>query len=81
MDCETQPKHFGCQLVHVLVYCCRIRQELTSGAWCPAEPVTRESFEYLEIDLGQLKVLTMVETQGRFVNGQVGQSVSKIQYT
>jgi discoidin domain receptor family member 2 len=49
----------------------RIRQEVAGGAWCPSELVTKESFEYLEIDLGHLKVITMVETQGRFDNGQV----------
>jgi len=55
----------------LVVLNCRIRQELAGGAWCPAELVNKDSIEYLEIDLGQLKVVTMVETQGRFDNGQV----------
>ena len=51
--------------------CCRIRTETLGGAWCPKERVSREAREYLQIDLGQLKVVTLVETQGRFGNGQV----------
>lgn len=41
------------------------------GAWCPKQPISAETYEYLEVDLRQLKVITMVETQGRFGNGQV----------
>ena len=50
----------------------RIREHVAGGAWCPAEPVSKDSTEYLEVDLGRLMVVTMVETQGRFDNGQVG---------
>ncbi|KAK2152483.1 hypothetical protein LSH36_327g03070 [Paralvinella palmiformis] len=32
-------------------------------------------YEYLEIDLGRVKVITVVETQGRFGNGQVSVKV------
>ena len=45
--------------------------ENNGGAWCPKEEVSRASYEYIEIDLRQLHVITMVETQGRFGNGQV----------
>ena len=51
--------------------CCRIRTETHGGAWCPKEQVSRDAHEYLQIDLGRLKVVTLVETQGRFGNGQV----------
>ena len=44
---------------------------MAGGAWCPAQPIVKDSAEYLEIDLGRLMVVTMVETQGRFDNGQV----------
>lgn len=60
-------------------YCyvmCRVRQELAGGAWCPAQLVNKDSFEYLEIDLSHLKVITLVETQGRFDNGQVRIDIS-----
>jgi len=53
----------------------RIRTETHGGAWCPKEHVSRDAHEYLEIDLGQLKVITLVETQGRFGNGQVRASI------
>ena len=49
----------------------RIRTESNGGAWCPKQPVSKDTYEYLEIDLGRLRVVTMVETQGRFGNGQV----------
>jgi len=51
----------------------RIREHVAGGAWCPAQPVGKDSTEYLEVDLGRLMVVTLVETQGRFDNGQVSQ--------
>jgi len=56
--------------VHTL---CRIRTERNGGAWCPKQQISRDVYEWLEIDLGQLTVVTQVETQGRFGNGQVRQ--------
>lgn len=50
---------------------CRIRTEKHGGAWCPRPQVGKDVYEWLEIDLGELKVITLVETQGRFGNGQV----------
>ena len=54
--------------------CGRIREHVAGGAWCPLRPVSKDSTEYLEVDLGRLMVVTLVETQGRFDNGQVGNS-------
>jgi len=54
-----------------LVICVRIRLEIGGGAWCPAQTVSADVVEYLQIDLGRLNVITHVETQGRFGNGQV----------
>jgi len=54
-----------------MVVCCRIRTEQNGGAWCPRPQVGRDATEWLEIDLGELKVISLVETQGRFGNGQV----------
>ena len=51
--------------------CGRIRLETGGGAWCPAKKVSADVVEYLQIDLGRLNVITHVETQGRFGNGQV----------
>lgn len=48
----------------------RIRSELEGGAWCPEKPVGINSYEYLQIDLGQLVFINAIETQGRFGNGQ-----------
>ncbi|KAK0063350.1 discoidin domain-containing receptor 2 [Biomphalaria pfeifferi] len=48
----------------------RIRHEKKGGAWCPRRQIEENIYEYLQIDLGKLKVITKVETQGRFGNGQ-----------
>ena len=45
--------------------------ETNGGAWCPKDPISKDVYEYLEIDLGEVKVITLVETQGRFGHGQV----------
>ncbi|KAF0767749.1 Uncharacterized protein FWK35_00033113, partial [Aphis craccivora] len=47
-----------------------VRTEREGGAWCPKEPVTREPTEWLEVNLHVVRVITSVETQGRFGNGQ-----------
>ncbi|XP_068779941.1 epithelial discoidin domain-containing receptor 1 [Struthio camelus] len=39
------------------------------GAWCPAGPVYPDEAEFLEVDLGQLHVVTLVGTQGRHADG------------
>ncbi|XP_041368248.1 discoidin domain-containing receptor 2-like isoform X2 [Gigantopelta aegis] len=54
----------------------RIRTERKGGAWCPKQAIQKDVFEYLQIDLDQLMVITMVETQGRFGNGK-GQEFAK----
>ena len=48
----------------------RIRTEKNGGAWCPKKQIAPTVYEYLQINLKQLHVITMVETQGRFGNGQ-----------
>jgi len=57
--------------VRDLHLCGRIRLETGGGAWCPAKTVSADDVEYLQMDLGRLDVVTHVETQGRFGNGQV----------
>ena len=52
-------------------FLCRIRGGVQGGAWCPKARISQGIYEYLQIDLGRLKVITMVETQGRFNNGEV----------
>lgn len=49
----------------------RIRSERGGGAWCPKEKIGRDVYEYLEISFPELKMITLIETQGRFGNGQV----------
>ena len=61
------------------VFYCRIRTELNGGAWCPQGPIDETSYEYLQISFTQLKVITLVETQGRFGNGQVNSLITHIQ--
>jgi len=49
----------------------RIRTEKNGGAWCPKSQISRDVYEWIQVDVGELKVVTQVETQGRFGNGQV----------
>lgn len=48
----------------------RIRNEINGGAWCPQTQATRETKEYIEIDLQTVHMITATETQGRFGNAQ-----------
>ncbi|XP_022252531.1 discoidin domain-containing receptor 2-like isoform X1 [Limulus polyphemus] len=48
----------------------RLEQEVNSGAWCPSRQIDKDTYEYLEINLHSLHVITQVATQGRFGNGQ-----------
>ncbi|KRY01844.1 Discoidin domain-containing receptor 2, partial [Trichinella pseudospiralis] len=47
----------------------RIRTDNAGGAWCPRTQIDETQYEYLEVNLHQLHVLTAVETQGRFGGG------------
>ncbi|PSN37828.1 hypothetical protein C0J52_26935 [Blattella germanica] len=47
-----------------------LRVDKTGGAWCPKQQVERGVREYLEVDLGEVYVLTGVETQGRYDRGR-----------
>lgn len=64
-------------MLFTLLYNCpvlffpRIRTERNGGAWCPKSQVSEAVYEYLEVDLGKVKVISQVETQGRFGNGVV----------
>jgi len=51
--------------------CYRIRTEKNGGAWCPKSQISSDVYEWIQVDVGELKVITQVETQGRFGNGQV----------
>ena len=51
--------------------CFRICTERHGDAWCPKYQISKDVIEWLEVDLGNLTVVTHVETQGRFGNGQV----------
>ena len=48
----------------------RIRTEGGGGAWCPQQQATADPSEWLQVELHSVHVITAVETQGRFGNGQ-----------
>ena len=50
--------------------CRRVRTESQGGAWCPKHQITTSPNEWLQVELHQVHVITAVETQGRFGNGQ-----------
>lgn len=66
---SSHNKFFNLLSSLLLLY--RIRFEGKGGAWCPQQPVAEDVYEWLQVDLGVLKIISMVETQGRFGNGQV----------
>jgi discoidin domain receptor family protein 2 len=57
-------------LLRVPCLCYRLRVDKTGGAWCPKRQVERGVREYLQVDLGDVYVLTGVETQGRYDRGR-----------
>lgn len=59
------------------IFVSRLRIDKNGGAWCPRHMVTRDSLEWLEVDLRQLHVISAVQTQGRFGNGQ-GQEYAEV---
>ena len=59
-----------------LLFYFRIRKEKAGGAWCPKTQIAHNVYEYLQVDLGEVKVISLVETQGRFGNGQVSKKLS-----
>lgn len=48
----------------------RAHVEVGGGAWCPRGMIYDEGIEYIEVNLGKGHVVTKVEVQGRFGNGQ-----------
>ena len=42
----------------------RIRSEL--NGWCPLNRISKTTYEYLQIDLVNLTVVTLIELQGKF---------------
>ncbi|KAF2351919.1 Serine-threonine/tyrosine-protein kinase catalytic domain [Trinorchestia longiramus] len=51
-------------------YNARAHIEVGGGAWCPRAMIFDEGLEYLEVNLDVVQVVTKVEVQGRFGNGQ-----------
>lgn len=47
-----------------------MRAERAGGAWCPKQQVEKGIREYLQVDLGEVHVITGVQTQGRFDRGR-----------
>lgn len=54
----------------ILLCSVRANKEAGGGAWCPHELVFNEGDEYLEVNLAKDHLITKVEVQGRFGNGQ-----------
>ena len=78
VDIRPSPKTDILVIIIIIIghVCGRIREHVAGGAWCPSEPIGKDSTEFLQVDLGRLMIVTLVETQGRFDNGQVGTTAS-----
>lgn len=57
-------------LKKTLLFFCRLRVEKAGGAWCPKQQIEIGVREYLQIDLGNMHVITGVQTQGRYDHGR-----------
>uniref|UniRef100_A0A5S6R225 receptor protein-tyrosine kinase n=1 Tax=Trichuris muris TaxID=70415 RepID=A0A5S6R225_TRIMR len=47
----------------------RIRTDVAGGAWCPSTQIDQTRYEYLQVNLHRVHVITSVETQGRHGGG------------
>lgn len=54
-------KQFFCIQYFLLI---RIRSE--NNGWCPFNKISTTTYEYLQIDLVNLTVITLIELQGKF---------------
>ena len=68
-------------LFYFFAFIFRIRTEKSGGAWCPKGVVDKDSYEYLQIDLVKLMVITKVEVQGRFGNGIVREYIFRLYFS
>lgn len=50
--------------------CCRLNKEIDGGAWCPKKQVSKETNEFLQVNFKDSKLVTYIETQGRFGNSR-----------
>ncbi|XP_060534695.1 discoidin domain-containing receptor tyrosine kinase B-like [Cylas formicarius] len=48
----------------------RLRVERAGGGWCPKQQVEKGIREYIQVDLGDIHVITGVQTQGRYDRGR-----------
>jgi hypothetical protein len=57
--------HFFCfYRQYIFFYSIRIRSE--NNGWCPLNKISTTTYEYLQIDLVNLTVITLIELQGKF---------------
>ncbi|KRZ92197.1 Discoidin domain-containing receptor 2 [Trichinella sp. T8] len=47
----------------------RIRTEQLGGAWCPRRQIRPDVHEWIQVDLGAARIVTAIETQGRYGDG------------
>lgn len=48
----------------------RLHVDRNGGAWCPKQQIAENVIEYLQIDLGNITVISGIATQGRYGNGR-----------
>lgn len=54
----------------MIFFHCRLRIERAGGGWCPKQQVEKGVREYIQVDLGEVFVVTGVQTQGRYDRGR-----------
>ena len=59
------------EMLFILSFYFRLHHDDHGGAWCPLQPVSPDkSDQWLGINFTTSHVISMLETQGRFANGQ-----------
>ncbi len=54
---------------HFFHFSFRIRTDESGGAWCPEHQVSRDVYEWIQVDLHVAHVISAVESQGRYGRG------------
>lgn len=52
------------------MYDFRLNSERGGGGWCPKQPLEKGIREYLQVDFGQVHVVSGIQTQGRNNKGR-----------
>ncbi len=59
---------------YIFLFCIHLRIRSETNGWCPLTKISKTTYEYLQIDLVNITVITLIELQGKFSQQPVGSS-------